>query len=227
MCGRYTLAAEIRALQKRFRFEIEGPFEFKPRFNIAPTQDLPVLVLEGPENRRVARLYRWGLIPHWASDASIGHKLINARSETAAEKPAFRGAFRGRRCLVPADGFYEWKTVDKRKLPMRVRLKGGEPFAFAGLWDGWTAPDGKELRTFTILTTGANKALAALHDRMPVILRPEDEDLWLSPSAALPDLQYLLKPFPDEPIEAYAVSPAVNKPSTDVPECIEPIAGLH
>jgi putative SOS response-associated peptidase YedK len=222
MCGRYTETQELAKLQDRFRF---GPptFKVKPRYNIAPTQDAPVVLLSGETgSQRKLEMFRWGLVPVWAKELKIGNQLINARGETVAEKPAFRDSFKKRRCLILADGFYEWREVEpKVKAPMRIRLKTGEPFAFAGLWDRWKNPEGTEVRTFTIITTSASKSLKSLHDRMPVMLRPEQEDDWLDPAAEASSLQKLIKPFED--VEYYPVSPAVNTPKNDVPELIRPI----
>lgn len=220
MCGRFTQTAGVEALRKRFGFE-QPAFDLTPRYNLAPTQDAPAVLQR--EGRRQLALLRWGLIPRWAKDPKIGHQLINARAETAAEKPSFRDSFSKRRCLVLADGFYEWKPVSaKLKWPMRVALKTREPFAFAGLWDEWTAPDGKVLTTFTILTTEAPPSLRGIHDRAPVILTPASEAAWLEPGAKPEALAPLLVPPPDGLLEAYPVSPLVNSPKSDVPDCIQP-----
>lgn len=170
-------------------------------------------------------LMRWGLIPSWAKDTAIGNRMINARAETLAEKPSFRKAFEKRRCIVPADSFFEWrKTNGKTKIPVRFVLKSREPFAFAGLWETWRKPDGQELRSFTIITTAANDLLRPIHDRMPVILRQSDEGKWLDPSAAdAAKLTLLLAQYPAEAMESYDVSTLVNSPRNDVPECIAPV----
>lgn len=220
MCGRFTQTVGVEALRKRFGFE-QPTFDLRPRYNLAPTQDAPV-VLERDGNRRL-ELFRWGLVPSWSKDPKTGYKLINARAETAATKPSFRRCFAKRRCLVPADGFYEWKRVgEKLKWPMRVVLRSREPFAFAGLWDEWKQPDGKPLHTFTILTTDAPPSLRSLHDRVPVILPPEGEAAWLDPRTRPEALTPLLAPPPDDRLEAYPVSPLVNTAKTDEPACIEP-----
>ena len=217
MCGRFTLSADLKSLLKKFGLS-DLDFEVKPRWNIAPSQAVPVIAVPGR-----LELMRWGLVPSWAKDASIGHKLINARAETLAEKPAFRAAFKSRRCLVPADGFYEWRPAGKLKVPVRVRLKGGDLFAFAGLWETWRSPEDGEVRTFTIVTTEANGLLKPVHDRMPVILKPEDEGRWLDTEEKEPArLTALLKPYPSDRMEFYDVSPAVNSPKNDVPQCAEP-----
>lgn len=204
------------------RFQVEQPlFEIPPRFNVAPTQEVPVILLgtSGPVLRRL----RWGLVPSWAKDAKNAAKRINARSETIAEKPSFRGPFARSRCLVPADGFFEWRLVGAAKTPARIVLKSRALFAFAGLWDEWSPPEGPPLRTFTILTTEATPPLRALHARMPVLLAPEDERAWLDPGAPRERLAGLLKPYPGDRFAIYEVSPAVNSPKADGPECIEPV----
>lgn len=222
MCGRFTQTVGVDALRKRFGFEPPA-FDLTPRYNLAPTQDAPAVLLR--EGRRQLGMLRWGFIPRWAKDPKIGHQLINARAETAATKPSFRDSFAKRRCLVLADGFYEWKPVSpKLKWSMRVALKTREPFAFAGLWDEWKAPDGSLLATFTILTTGAPPSLRELHDRAPVILPPEGEAAWLEPATKPEALGPLLAPPPDDRLEAYAVSPLVNSPKSDVADCIQPAA---
>jgi len=168
---------------------------------------------------------RWGLVPSWAQDDKIGYKMINARAETLRQKPVFRRLFERKRCMIPADGFFEWKQMDGRKQPMRITMRDGEPFAFAGLFDTWTAPDGQKLHTCTIITTRPNEVVADIHDRMPVILRPEDEDLWLDREKYDPDLlQSLLVPFDPGQMRAYPVSTIVGSPKNDFPECIEEVA---
>jgi putative SOS response-associated peptidase YedK len=219
MCGRFTLFASIPVLSKTFEAPVGD--DLAPRYNIAPTQ--PVLVLRfppGSERREFARA-RWGLIPSWARDPSVGNRLINARSETAHEKPAFRAAFRSRRCLIPASGFYEWRRVEQKKQPYFIRMRDGGLFAIAGLWEAWDAPDGTHVETCAILTTGANPLVSPLHDRMPVIIEPVQYDRWLDPRIGKPeDLKPLLAPYPPEPMDAYPVSPRVNSPAVDDPECL-------
>lgn len=205
------------------RFGVAGPLppELKPRYNIAPSQDAPVVVItEGPR----VELFRWGLIPSWAKDAALGQRMINARAETVATKPSYRKSFKRARCLVIADGFYEWKghPDGKTKTPMRIRLKSDEPFAMAGLWDHWTGKDEKEIRSFTIITTTANEGLSQIHERMPVILKCEDESRWLDPETEPEALMEMLKPYPSDELEAFPVSRLVNSPRNDGPECIEP-----
>jgi putative SOS response-associated peptidase YedK len=224
MCGRYTLTRELEVLQPRFRFS-GGAIEMHPRYNVAPTQDAPVVI---GRPSRILRMMRWGLIPHWARDKDIGNRLINARAETLAEKPSFRTPLQRGRCLVLADGFYEWKkaTSGGRKVPMRITLKDGEPFAFAALWDTWKSPDDEEeIESFTIVTTEANELMRDIHDRMPVILPEEEEDRWLSAEADVRNLLTVLKPFPAGRMRAYEVSTLVNRARYDDPICIVPIAG--
>jgi putative SOS response-associated peptidase YedK len=225
MCGRYTITVLLNELRERFGFETDLE-SLVPRYNLAPTQDAPVIVA-GDDGRVLERM-RWGLIPSWADDPKIGNRLINARSETAAKKPSFRSAFRRRRCLVPADGFYEWKKNPgtSKKTPMRIVVGDGEPFAFAGLWETWTDPDGEPLGTFTILTTSPNELLRTIHHRMPVILERSAEDAWMDPDTDDPEkLASLLTPYPAGGMRAYPVSTLVNSPSNDVPACLEEARG--
>ncbi|MCC7206978.1 MAG: SOS response-associated peptidase [Anaerolineae bacterium] len=193
MCGRYSVAVDPEQLASRFNAELP-PEPLPKRLNAAPTESLPVLLNEGP--RRI-ELVRWGLIPSWADDPSIGSRLINARAETLAEKPSFRSALKSRRCLVLADAFYEWqKTEDGKKTPYRIALKSGEPFAFAGLWEQWRDPSGTPLRTFTIITTEPNDLVAPIHNRMPAVLRPDAEAPWLGENGLGDEWRDLLTPFP-------------------------------
>ncbi|REJ71686.1 MAG: SOS response-associated peptidase [Planctomycetota bacterium] len=221
MCGRFTLRASPLELAEVFEL-LREPVAI-PRFNIAPTQSVAV-VRAGEAGRELSQV-RWGLIPSWAKDEKIGSRLINARGETVAEKPSFRSAFKRRRCLVPADGFYEWKKLDDRsKQPYFIGMAGDEPFAFAGLWEHWTDPGGKEVESCTIITTEANELLAELHDRMPVILHEQDYDQWLDPQEAEKDrLLGLLVPYESSALRAYPVSRLVNSPRNDVAECVKPI----
>lgn len=221
MCGRYSLSASGEKLAEQFQLA-EIP-ELAPRYNIAPTQEVAV-VRQCAEGRQLA-LLRWGLIPSWAKDPSIGARMINARAETVAEKPAFRSAFVRRRCLVPADGFYEWKRTAGGKQPFFFQMRDGRPLAFAGLWEQWKSPDGGQIESYTILTTDANELLRPVHDRMPVILPPDAYDLWLDPDVQKPDvLLALLHPYPEEAMTAYPVSMRVNSPANDDPQCIAPVA---
>lgn len=219
MCGRFTLTADLERLQERFCARATS-LSYTPRYNIAPGQ--PVLAVIAAEERRIGFL-RWGLIPVWATDASIGNRLINARAETVAAKPSFRRAFQKRRCLVLADGFYEWKKEGRRKIPFYITLQHHEPFGFAGLWETWHAPSGETIHSCTIVTTTPNRLIATIHDRMPVILPREQETLWLDCTIADPSaLTALLVPYPADAMEAYPVSPLVNSPAHDSPACIAP-----
>lgn len=224
MCGRFTLYHTLEELEERFAAEMVVAEGTEARYNIAPTQDILVVTQNGA---RHLQAYHWGLIPSWAKDPAIGNKMINARAETLAEKPSFRTALQRRRCLIPADGFYEWQDAPDGKkttrTPMHIRLKDGGLFAFAGLWDEWHAPAGSPLRSCTIITTAPNAVTAPIHDRMPVILRPEDESLWLDHSVTqASDLTSLLIPYSAEAMEAYAVSRQVNAPTVDDAACIRP-----
>jgi len=193
---------------------------FIPRYNIAPTQS--VIVVNDTGQRQLVQM-RWGLIPSWAKDPAIGNRMINARAETLTVKPAFRVALRKRRCLILADGFYEWQKKEKIKQPMFIRLKSREPFGFAGLWEHWNSPEGEEILTCTIITTEANELLKQVHERMPVILPREKEDEWLDPNAEPSRLLELLKPYPSDLMEFYEVSRLVNSPANDTPDCIVPV----
>lgn len=227
MCGRFTLRAPASAVAEQFGL-LELP-PFTQRFNIAPTQPVPVVRLTpgDAEPQRQLVWLRWGLIPSWADDPAIGNRLINARAETAADKPAFRAAMRRRRCLVVADGFYEWQKIGKRKQPYFMHLRDDRPFAFAGLWEAWEGADHSAIESCTLLTTDANAVVRPIHDRMPVILRPEDYDRWLDPAIERSqELPPLLRPFPAELMEAYPVSPLVNSPARDDPRCVEPVKEL-
>jgi putative SOS response-associated peptidase YedK len=222
MCGRFTLIQTAEAIQDTF--DIGNAPDLQPRYNIAPTQEVVTVLHDTDNDLRVAKLLRWGLIPSWSKDPSIATKLINARSETVAEKPSFRSAFKKRRCLIVADGFYEWQRTEGKKQPFRFQLQDKQPFGFAGLWEQWQSPSGEEIDTCTILTTAANELMAPIHDRMPVILKPEDYDLWLDPQAQDPKmLQPLLQPFSTEAMTAYPVSTIVNSPKNNTPECVASI----
>jgi len=222
MCGRFALYSNPQTLARRFGAQV--PTDLKARYNVAPTQTIPIVRQEG-EGRRFA-LARWGLIPHWAKEMDTGYSTINARAETVATKPAFRSAFRHRRCIVPADGFYEWQAVpgSKVKQPYFIGLRDQEPMALAGLWERWRSPEGDELESCSIIVTGANDLMRPIHDRMPVILDPADWDAWLAPDAGdLGVLQGLLRPFPAEALTARPVSTRVNSPRNDVLECLEAV----
>ena len=230
MCGRFTFASQAEVLNQTF-FDFEIPMNMSPRYNISPTQDVAVIAntsTDVAEQSKAGRVefFHWGLIPSWAKDPKIGNKMINARSETLSEKPSFRNAYKRRRCLVLADGYYEWRQIpgDKSKQPIYIRFKSQKPFALAGLWEVWQTEDMDEpLRSCTIITCPPNPLLAKIHHRMPVILPQDAYAEWLSPNEQSTDtLQPLLVPFPDEEMEAYPVSRFVNRPSNDSPECIEP-----
>ena len=221
MCGRYTLSTPEQALDflAPVLDEAGVPPALEARFNVAPTQVMPIVA---NRTTRVVELARWGLIPTWAKDPSIGSRMINARAESVAEKPAFRTAFERRRCLVPADGFYEWKAEGKRKQPYYIHLEPRRPFAFAGLWDRWKAPDGDWQTSFTIITCAPNERIAELHDRMPVILAPDDWERWLTREPLPPEaLQDLLAAAPPEGWVIEPVGEWVNKADHEGPACIE------
>ena len=220
MCGRYSLKADLEDIQRRFEF-IANELTYSPKYNIAPTQ--PVLaVTEG--GSRSASYMRWGLIPSWAKDASVGNRLINARAETVGERNSFRSAFIRRRCLVLADGFYEWQRTGNAKRPMRVVMKSGEPFAFAGLWDSWRDPQGEIVRSCTIITTEANELLRPIHNRMPVILPREMESFWLDHDVDDPVvLSDVLVPYPAESMDVFEVSALVNRVTNDGPAVALPL----
>lgn len=221
MCGRFTLFEADTILSKEFGAPIS--FQLPPRYNIAPTQQ--ILAVRQPTGKEVreAVLLRWGLIPHWAKDPSIGNRMINARAETVAEKPAFRSAFRSRRCLVPSSGFYEWNKGGERKQPYFIRPRGRSSFAFAGLWEQWRGPEGSLVESCTLITTEANELIFKLHDRMPVILSPSEYALWLDPSISDERrLIPLLQPYPTKELEAFPVEAIVNNPKMDDSRCITP-----
>lgn len=220
MCCRFFLFADEKELKARFG--ATGGAIVKPSYNIAPSQ--PALVVrETSEAGRELAWMQWGLVPFWANDPAIGNKLINARSETATEKPAFRGALKYRRCLLPANGYYEWASTEDKKQPFRIGLRSGEPLAIACLWETWERGEGY-LETFAILTTGPNEVVAPLHSRMPVIIDPLDFGRWLDPALRKPlDLKDLCKPYAAELMEALPVSTRVNNPRNDGPSLIEPI----
>lgn len=225
MCGRFTLALEHEQLLLQYGFT-DVDFTFLPRFNIAPMQESPIVAID--EGKRVLRLMRWGLVPSWSKDETIGSRLINARGETVREKPSFRASFKRRRCLVPATGYYEWKELlesrptKKVKVPMYFTIRGGESFSFAGLWDSWERFDGKKLATFTIITTEPSPLAAQVHNRMPVILERNAEQLWLEGD----DLAAaeLIQTYPNDDLGVYEVSKLVNSPRNDSEVCIEKVA---
>lgn len=219
MCGRFTVAATTSPATLRARFPLGESVEIATRYNVAPGDDvLAVIVREGLSQ---GATLRWGFVPPWADDPSVGFKMINARAETVAEKPAYRDAFRRHRCLIVADGFYEWQREGARQ-PFHVTRADGEPFAFAGLRTAWKRPDGEWLRSCTIVTTQANDAIRSIHPRMPVILEPDEEAIWLDHEAPLEVVQSLLHPLPVAETHARAVSKAVNDARYDGPECLAP-----
>lgn len=224
MCGRFTLNTSGEALAQQF--ELAEVPALEPRYNIAPGQHVAVVRPSSEEDGRELSFLRWGLVPSWAKDPSVGNRLINARAETVAEKPAFRTAFKHRRCLIIADGFYEWQASGhgRQKQPFYFRMQDSRPFAFAGLWEQWQGAE-DVLETCTILTTDANTLLAPVHNRMPIILHPKDYDLWLDPAVQTPEpLQTLLQPYPAEAMTGYTVSRYVNNASNEGPQCLAPAA---
>ncbi|MGX1262330.1 putative SOS response-associated peptidase YedK [Rossellomorea marisflavi] len=222
MCGRFSLTESVLELQQQFEFDLFA--DLQPRFNIAPSQEVFSIISDGKKRR--GGTLRWGLVPHWAKEAKIGYKMINARAEGIEEKPSFREPFRKKRCLIIADGFYEWKKVDDRKQPYRFVMKDRKPFAFAGLWETWKKGDAP-LHTCTIITTTPNAVTEDVHDRMPVILKRADYDRWLDPSnQAVHMLKSLLVPYPAEEMELYPVSELVNSPKNDVADVLSPLNSL-
>jgi putative SOS response-associated peptidase YedK len=222
MCGRYRLSQKKQVVEEYFESASEEE-EWSPRYNIAPTQ--PVATVRQAGTNRILSTMRWGLVPSWASDISIGNRLINGRSESVLEKPAFRDSFRTRRCLIPADGFYEWEQAGKDRQPFHFGMKDGSLFAFAGVWDRWRSPTGRLLESCSILTTAPNKLLDDLHDRMPVILPQRHYEAWLTaPAAEAERLADLLVPYEASLMTRYAVSSLVNKPQNDMPECALEVA---
>ncbi len=220
MCGRYSLIADLGVLARRFEFEGDW-LEFEASYNVAPTQN--ALTVVGGEERR-AGFMRWGLIPHWAKDHKIGSRMINARAETVAEKPSFRSSLRRRRCLVLADGFYEWQRNGEAKRPMRIVMRSGEPFAFAGIWSVWKDPEGNRVPTCAIITTTANDTLRPIHERMPVVLPRSLEKFWLDPALEDPAaITSVLAPADNDAMEAYEVSTLVNKVANNSPEVAEAV----
>ena len=226
MCGRFTLASDTETLRQLF-FNFDTPVNLAPRYNIAPTQDVAVITNTPVETEMPLAFFHWGLIPSWAKDPKIGNRMINARSETLAEKPSFRAAYKRRRCLVLADGYYEWQKIpdDRLKQPVYIRLKSQKPFAFAGLWETWQTDEmDQPLRSCTIITCPPNPLLEKIHHRMPVILPQDAYTAWLAPDERSADvLQPLLIPYSVQEMEAYPVSRFVNRPTNNSPECIEPL----
>lgn len=222
MCGRFVLMTPGGSLAEQFGLSEEAVLE--PRYNIAPTQLVAVVRISPDDPTRKLVLLKWGLIPFWAKDPAIGPRLINARAESVAGKPAFRAAFKYRRCLIPADGFYEWKKAGTRKQPYFIGMADGKPFALAGLWEHWESTEGEVIESCTILTTGSNELVEQLHDRMPLILEPKDYDLWLDPRVKDPkQLKPLLVAHPSDAMRKFPVSQRVNKATYDAADCVEPV----
>lgn len=221
MCGRYAITSAPEVIRALFRYA-EQP-NFPPRYNVAPTQPIPAVRLANGE--RQFALLRWGLLPSWVKDPKAFTLVINARGESVLDKPAFRNAMKYRRCLIPADGFYEWQAGERGKRPFFVRSRSGAPMAFAGLWETWIGPHGEELDTVAIVTTRANATLGAIHDRMPVIVPPEAFDLWLNcKDVDAETAAAIIAPAPDDMLEAYPISTAVNRVANDNAQLIEPLA---
>ena len=223
MCGRFTQTALPAVIAQEFG--VATPPLFTPRYNIAPSQPIAAIRIDPDTATRTLAMLRWGLIPSWAKDPKIGYQCINAKAETVAEKPSFRAAFKKRRCLVIATGFYEWQVQGRAKQPLWIGLKRHRPFAFSGLWDQWKPTEGEPLETCTILTTEPNELLAPIHNRMPVILAPTAYDQWLNPTFQRAEsLKALLRPYSSEELTAYPVSTLVNNPRNDVRQCLEPVS---
>jgi putative SOS response-associated peptidase YedK len=222
MCGRYTLKTPVERISEKFQFPQVIPL--KPRYNIAPSQPVAVVRLLPDDTDRKLAMLRWGLLPAWVKEPTKVQQPINAKAQTAAEKPMFRDAFKRRRCLVPADRFYEWKQDGGRKQPVYIHLKDGEPFAIAGLWEHWEGQDGEVIESCTLLTTEPNDMLAPIHNRMPVILDPKDYARWLDPGLQEADgVKPLLRPYPSDLMTAYSISLRVNNPKNDDSQCLEPL----
>jgi putative SOS response-associated peptidase YedK len=218
MCGRTTLTITPDDLERTFGFPV--PSGYRPRYNISPGQE--VLAVADAGGGPSFGWYRWGLVPFWAKESSIGSRMINARGETVANKPAYRASFGKRRCLLVVDGFYEWRATPEGKRPHRIRLASGEPFTLAGIWDRWTH-EPEHLETCASITTTANTLMAPIHDRMPVIVSPADRASWLAGETPRSELEALLKPYAGDDLVAYEVSTLVNRPINDTPECVEPV----
>ena len=221
MCGRFALKAPPRTIQQHF--DLSETVNLSPRFNIAPSQDVAVIRHLSGKGCRQLDMLRWGLIPGWAKDMKISYRMINARAETLAQKPAFRTAFKKRRCIIAADGFYEWLHLGKTKQPFFVHMKNNAVFGFAGLWESWNNPEGHTVESCTIITTSANDLVRKIHDRMPVILYPARYEAWLQDSTPEQTLQQFLMPYPADKMESYRVSSEVNSPKNDTMECMRPI----
>jgi putative SOS response-associated peptidase YedK len=220
MCGRFSITTPWEALKERFEVDIPED-QYQVRYNVAPGQNMWVIPGESPKE---ARLYHWGLVPHWAKDPKIGNHLINARAETITEKPAFREPFKKHRCLVLADSFYEWDKKGSKKIPYRVMLKVGDPFAFAGICDFWKDESGKEIKSFSIITIAANKLINKIHDRMPVILQKDEERKWIDAKTDIQEAVRMLHPYSANDMQMYQISTAINNPRNDVPQVLKPVS---
>ena len=222
MCGRFVQFSLFPILEKEFSLVFGADIPLRASYNIAPTQSVPVVVNEGGNRLTTCR---WGLIPPWSKDMAIGSRMINARAETLAEKPSFKSPFKKHRCLIVADGFYEWKKTSTGKIPTYIQMADSSPIGFAGLYSDWTSPEGETIRTCTIITTEPNELLAPIHNRMPVIIGPEQREQWLDPDLHDPEeLSPLLTPYPAETMEAWEVGRSVNSPANNGPENIRPVA---
>jgi putative SOS response-associated peptidase YedK len=220
MCGRFTLHTPESRLRKVFNLENSMPLGLKPRYNIAPSQQVPII--RDTETGREMIMARWGLVPHWSKEAKTRYSTINARIETVAEKPAYRTPFKYRRCLIPVDGFYEWKVIDGRKAPNHIRMRDGDVFALAGLWDHWEG-EGDSLESCSIIVMPASDVMKLLHERMPAIIAPAQYDLWMDPGVTdKTDIMGCLNPAPSSQLVTYPISPWVNSPGHDDERCIEP-----
>jgi putative SOS response-associated peptidase YedK len=224
MCGRYRLSKTEKYLVEKFGVNLADDFRYVPRYNVAPTQEIPVIRQDKDSPRRMMSAMRWGLIPYWAKDVSIGSRMINARAESCVDKPAFSEALVKRRCLVPADGFYEWQRSGSRKhatkQPFLFTMKDDSVFAFAGIWERWKSQDGRIIESCSIFTTVPNEIARDVHDRMPVILKPEHYDLWLDPKFSVAEeLAAMLRPYDTREMKKVPVSDRVNSPANDDPEC--------
>jgi putative SOS response-associated peptidase YedK len=221
MCGRFVVFSSLEEIREAFAVQ-QVRYQVEPSYNVAPTQSVAVVVQR--EGVNTLEKMRWGLIPAWAKDPAIGSRMINARAETVGEKPSFKRPLKDRRCLVVADGFYEWQKTGQAKIPMFIRLKSGQPFGFAGLYDVWTSPEGEAVASCTIITTSANDLMQPIHDRMPVILPKPQEATWLNPAIQrAADVLPLLVPYSAADMEAYPVSRLVNSPENNSPDCIRPV----
>lgn len=224
MCGRFTLIAEPDKLKEIFDISDTSNCQWEARYNIAPTQNIATVLYNSENEKRECRSLRWGLIPSWSKDSKMAARTINARAETLAEKPSFRSAFKRRRCLIIADGFYEWKKVETKKQPYYFQLEDKQPFAFAGLWEEWQSPEDEKITSCTIVTTEANELLQPIHHRMPVLLQQSDYETWLDPQLQKTELlKELLHPFEAEKMTMTAVSTKVNNPLHTSAECITPL----